>query len=255
MHRFRRLLIVPALVCCTVAHAQLWNNGPLVTHPGGGFGGADESRLQNSSLGMTFLGFGHQVGVLNNWLADDFTVDGGGWDIEGISFFAYQTNSTTTSTMTDLRLRIFDAAPNAGGNLVFGDTVTNRLSSTGFANIYRASELTIGSEIRPIMQNDAVFNLHLDPGTYWLAWQTGGSLTSGPWAPPVTITGQSTTGNALQYIGGANLWQDALDPGTSTPQDFPFVISGTPVVPEPGTMIVLGIGAAAVLSRRRRKFN
>ncbi len=62
--------------------AVLWDNGPLVNYPGGGAGGADESRLQNSTLLMTTLGFGHQV-LNNNWVADDFTVsDAGGWTVD-----------------------------------------------------------------------------------------------------------------------------------------------------------------------------
>ena len=40
--------------------AVLYNNGPLVNNPGGGVGGADESVVQNTSLGMTSWGLGHQ---------------------------------------------------------------------------------------------------------------------------------------------------------------------------------------------------
>ena len=114
--------------------AVLWDNGPLVNYPGGGAGGADESRLQNSTLLMTTLGFGHQV-LNNNWVADDFTVsDAGGWTVDSATFFAYQTNSTTTSTMTNVNWILYDGDPSGGGigdrqrQRVVGDGVVEHLS-------------------------------------------------------------------------------------------------------------------------------
>src|SRR5512143_645082 len=50
----------------------LYNNGPIVTHPGGGAGGADASALQ-TALGMGTYGFGHAVSS-GFRVADDFTV-------------------------------------------------------------------------------------------------------------------------------------------------------------------------------------
>ena len=63
----------------------------------------------------------------------------------------------------------------------------------------------------------------LAPGTYWLDWQTGGTLASGPWAPPVTILGQTAKpgANGLQYT---TTWAAALD--TTFQQDLPFIIEG-----------------------------
>ncbi len=50
-----------------------------------------------------------------------------------------------------------------------------------------------------------------------------GSLTSGPWVPPVTILGQTTTGNALQFT---SVWAPAIDTGIGTQQGLPFLILG-----------------------------
>jgi hypothetical protein len=89
----------------------LYDNGPLVNSPGTGAGGADESVLQSTSLLMTTLGFGHQV-LNNNWMADDFTVtDAEGWTIDAMTFYAYQTGSTTTSTMTNVNWLCTMATP------------------------------------------------------------------------------------------------------------------------------------------------
>ena len=63
------------------------------------------------------------------------------------------------------------------------------------------------------------------PGTYWIDWTTNGSaLFTGPWAPPITILGQTTTGNAMQYTTSTTSWGPALDIGQ---QGLPFIIEGT----------------------------
>ncbi|KAB2966144.1 MAG: hypothetical protein F9K18_06010 [Thermoanaerobaculia bacterium] len=202
----------------------LHDNGPLVTHPGGGFGGADASALQ-TALTMNILGFGHQI-VNNNRVADDFTIsDPGGWQIDTITFFAYQTGSTTTSTINDIRLQIWDGPPGAGGVVVFGDLVTNRLASSSFTNAYRVTDTTLTANNRPIMADVATVGITLGPGTYWLDWMTGGTLASGPWAPPVTVLGSTGTGNGMQSLAGG-AFAPVLDVG---PQDFPFVIEGSAV--------------------------
>lgn len=92
----------------------LYDNGPLVNSPGTGAGGADESVLQSISLTINTLGFGHQI-VNNNWVADDFDVPSGGWDITKFVFYAYQTGSPTTSTINDVRFIVYDGIPGVGG--------------------------------------------------------------------------------------------------------------------------------------------
>jgi hypothetical protein len=201
----------------------LHDNGPFVTHPGGGAGGADGSRLQDSSLAMTIYGFGHALSAAVR-IADDFEVtDVGGWDISSISFFAYQTGSPTTSTIDHVNLRIWDGPPNDPASLVvFGDTTTNVLATSTWTNAYRELESAPGNNQRPIMEDIVTVVTHLDPGVYWLDWQTGGTLGSGPWAPPITIVGQTVTGDALQLLSG--VWGPALD-GTFA-QGMPFIVRG-----------------------------
>lgn len=208
------------------AAALLYDNGPLVSHPGAGLGGADASAVQEA-LGMNTFGFGYQVGA-GNRLADDFTVPAGGWNISTITFFGYQTNSTTTSTFTSANLRIWDGPPDQpGSNVVFGDTTTNRLSSTAFSSVYRVLEANLLDGARPVMTTVVTVNTSLPAGTYWLDWQAGGSLASGPWAPPVTIAGQTgkVGANALQFTSSGGAWAPVIDTGSAaSPQDFPFLI-------------------------------
>jgi hypothetical protein len=201
----------------------LWDNGPLVNSPGTGAGGADESMLQ-TALSMNTLGWGHQV-YYGYRIADDFTVSGAGWQIGSITFFAYQTDSTTTSTLTQVNYNIWDGPPdNPASNIVFSQTVPLTPGvNTVWSNIYRVTDYDSGNTQRPIMANTVNPGIFLSPGTYWLDWQTDGTLPSGPWAPPITINGQTTTGNALQFTTS---WAAVLDSGTSTQQGFPFIIRG-----------------------------
>lgn len=211
--------------------ALLFDNGPLVTHPGGGSGGADASALQ-TALSLTVYGFGAQISA-NNSVADDFTISGADWAIDEIQFFTYQTGSTTTSTINDVRMQIWNGPPNAGGSVIYGDMTTNRLSSTSWTNMYRVLDTDLLNTQRPVMRVVVQFSpaLVLSAGTYWLQWQYGGTLSSGPWAPPVSIVGQTTTGNGLQNLAGT--WGQLLD-GTF-PQGVPFMIFGNSGPPCPVT--------------------
>lgn len=241
--------------------AQIYVNGPISNSTGTGAGGADESVLLTTTLGMGTIGFGHQISM-GNRVADDFTIPvGETWTISSIEFFAYQTNSTTTSTITAGTLRIWDGVPgDPGSNIIFGDAVTNVLLATAFSGIYRVTETTSGNTERPIMQNTFSANTVLSAGTYWLDWSTGGSLASGPWAPPIALPATAVTGNGRQFIWDANAgtgtWGDALDGGTNTPaQGFPFRINGSvssTATPEPFTMTLAAAGLAATAWFRRR---
>ncbi len=60
-----------------------------------------------------------------------------------MTFFGYQTGSTTTSTFTGVRVRIVSFSGDLAGQprdaapVVFGDLTTNRFASTAFTNAYR----------------------------------------------------------------------------------------------------------------------
>lgn len=210
-------------------NSLLYDNGPAYNQVGGGAGGANVSLLEVTALGMNTLGFGHQFSI-GNRMADDFTVPAGAtWTIDSLIFYAYQTGSTLTSTMTGVYFQIWNGDPSVGGSaVIWGDLTTNRISNTYFAFIYRYSDTSPGTT-RPLMRNVcSAPGLVLTEGTYWIDWMTNGSLTSGPWAPPIAILGQAVTGNALQYLSSTSTWGPALDTGTGTPQQgMPFEIWGT----------------------------
>lgn len=209
--------------------AVLYDNGSLVTHSGGGAGGANASALQ-TNLDLGVYGFGHAISA-GVRVADNFTVSAGGWNISTITFYAYQTGSSTTTTIDNVNLRIWNGPPGqAGSSIVFGDTSTNRLAGSSFSNIYRVLDTGLTDNQRPIMANVVTVNTALPAGAYWLDWQTGGVLSSGPWAPPVSILGQTGKpgANALQYDPATSEWFPVLDGySDSYPQDFPFIIEGS----------------------------
>lgn len=237
--------------------ARIVDSGGFINSIGTGVGGADESILQNNSLFLNVLGFG--VSLANNQrLADDFTLTATE-TINTITFYAYQTGSTTTSTLSAVNLRIWDGLPTApGSNIVFGDATTDRLASTTWSNVYRVTEPDTGiATNRPIMEAVVTVGASLPPGTYWLDWQIAGTLGSGPWAPPITITGQTITGDALQSTDSGATYNALTDSGTGTAQGLPFRLdivdrdpTSIPIFSPLGLIVTL---AGLVWFGRRRK--
>lgn len=245
----------PAAKRAASTFAPSWNpyrGGPsvlfdqlqLVTSPGTGSDGADESVLQSTSLGMTTLGAGQQL-TGGNFIADDFVVPvGEEWTVTEMNFYGYQTNAIPdVSTFTDYVVQIWDGSPdNPASSVIAGDLTTNVLTRSVFSNIYRVTETTLGAANRPIFTNTVTLTapVVLAPGTYWVQWAAAGTLASGPWQPPVTISGETTTGNALQLTGGA--WNAFVDGGIFTPQGAPFQVLGTSAAATGPILIVSSTG-------------
>lgn len=254
-------IIVPLSEIANYGSARsnlLYSNGPFVTAEGVGFGGGDVSVLQDNSLGMNTYGFGAQ-NSLGHRIADDFVVDSE-WTIESIKLFGYQTKAFDgISTFTGAYLQIWDGSPDdPGSNVIWGDLVTNRMTSTSFTNIFRVDEEILTDNNRAIMEIVCETpGLVLNPGTYWIDFSLDGSAASGPWHPPITIIGQNTTGNALQFIPPN--WGPVIDSGSNTPQGATFEIYGpSDPVPVPlsgyATYLVFIFIVIFLLIRYRRIF-
>jgi PEP-CTERM motif len=249
----KKIITVAAVLATVVsAQAQLFNNasGRGLFEPLGmgtevrGAGGF-YSVLQ---AGNTTLGAGGQtVGATVNTLADDFT-NSVAWNLTGASVFAYQTNATTAGI--------------AGGNLTIrSGSPTGAIEATGtwtvstFAPIFRAA--ATGSDVRHVQQVDFSLSGTLAAGTHWLVWSLfpDPGNTSGPFHPYLTQVGAASPSgslNARQDIGGAGFNPLFDGANTTAAQDLPFLIHGS-AVPEPASMVVIGLGMIGLLARRKRK--
>ena len=207
---------------------EFWDNGEFITHPGGAYQGVNASALQNFLLEMQTYGFTNEYFALGYHTADDFIItDTRGWQVDNISFFAYQDGDYAyppSSPIVEVYLQIWDGPPDdPNSKVVFGDLSTNRLISTSWTKTYRAADTNLLDDSMPIMENVVYVGTFLPAGTYWLDWSTKGSMTTGPWVPPVTILNMTTTGNAKVF---KDSWQPALDAGTGSSQGLPFIIRG-----------------------------
>jgi len=217
--------------CINITKAQttLYDNGPVYNIGSAGSGGANISMLYTTTFGMGTIGFGAQQ-IAYNRIADDFNVTDCQWNVDSIVFFCYQTGSSTTSTITSINFRIWDSIPDdVGSSVVYGDTTTNALTSTSWSGYYRVTETTLTSTARPIMRNVcATPGLILSAGDFWVDWSLAGTLSSGPWSPPIALVNANVTGNGRQRVGSS--WANALDGGTgNAAQGFPFIIYGSMV--------------------------
>jgi hypothetical protein len=218
----------PAVIYVT--EPVLWDNGYIATGVGNGVDGADTSAMQT---GENIYG----SSVVSPYrLAENFTVDApAGWLVRDVVAYAYQTGSTTTSTLTSMNVRIWDGPPNdPESTVVFGDTETNRLSQTAWTGIFRITNpSTLGESGRPVMRAEAQLGpegVVLPQGSYWVDWQMTGSLFSGPWVPNVTVAGRSIEGNALQSNVGT--WGPALN--NTVQKEMPFRLLGERLNAAPG---------------------
>jgi hypothetical protein len=235
-------LVVSALT--PAAFAQ-WTQNNLVNIPGGGTGAIAGSDLSSLETGETIFGYGSAESAAVR-IADDFTVGAGGWNVTGLRFYLYQTGATATS-ITGINWAI-DTLPTLTLNSA-APTSVNWWSPNG-VGVYRVSASTTDPNRRVQEVFLDVPDFFLGAGTYWLSYSTAGSTAfSGPWAPPIP-TSQAVNGlNAQQSLSGA-----AYAPvvNGTTGANLPFVIEAQPV-PEPASMAALGLGALALIRRRRAK--
>jgi hypothetical protein len=142
---------------------------------------------------------------------------------------------TSSSPIAGIYYQIWDGPPyNPTSNSMYGDLSTNRLICSNWSQIYRAPDTSLLKTDRVVLTNVVSAGVTLPPSTYWFDWTIDGSPSySGPWVPPITILGQTTTGNALQWTSSGGTWALAVDTRTGTQQGIPFVVEGEIAGPPP----------------------
>lgn len=122
-------------------------------------------------------------------------------------------------------MQIWDGDPSEGGAVIWGDMTTDRFYDSMETGGYRQLESNMGDMSREIeVVTIETAGLILDAGTYWVEVSFVGLGASGPWMAPITITGETTTGDGLQRTPTG--WQAWLDSGSSTAQGLAFQVYG-----------------------------
>jgi hypothetical protein len=243
-------LLTLAIGILIAAHAPaqgtVYSNGGFVTGVGNGFGGADTSELEISVPGPpgqahTPYGVLRHHGLVNasidEHLADDFSVPPGKiWSLSVLKWYGYQVfaPAAPTSTITDVRLRVWDRRPDLSGAVVlYGDTQTNRLLSSSLTNCYRVKPVSPADPNSLTNDSRAIFELQIDvswipplsAGTYWLDFMgVGDSGLLGPFTIP-TVPWLSTN-NAEFFLPVFGEWRPTTAGVGSTPCDIPFRLTG-----------------------------
>ena len=243
----KSLAILGMLATAGISSAAiLWDQSQLVNQPGAGTGTIAGQHLSMLETGETLFGNGCQGPPTNNVLADDFTIGAGGATVTGFSVFSYITGATAPG-VTAANWAIA-STPTIGSGLAT-TAVASSFWSVGGLGVYRVNAGDPGSTagIRRVQITTVTgLNINLAAGTYFLSW----SVTPGNFSPPLPTTLSTHGLNGMQSINNAAFLP--LPNGTTPGSDIAFVIEGN-AVPEPATMAVLGLGAAALLRRRRKQ--
>ena len=95
------------------------------------------------------------------------------------------------------------------------------LNNAAFTGAYRYPEAALNARA-PIFWADATVNAVFGGGTYWLDWAFSNPVDvfGDPYQIPITIDGQTTTGNAL-WTPVIGMWGPVVDVGR---QGFPFQV-------------------------------
>lgn len=227
------MLAVTSVAMADINHAQ------LVNKPGQGTGliaGADVSQLES---GETVFGYGVQ-GASNNIMADDFVVGAGGFNVTGISVFAYTTGATAPS----LNQVNWAIGANPTTSLTSSTVTTQWYNDTNPLGVYRTNVGDFSSNNRRLMLGRVTgLNINLAAGTHFLSFNVLGANFSPPLPTSLATHGM----NAQQSLAGGAFAPVVNGAGGA---DMAFIIHGT-AVPEPATMAALGLGIVAVIRRRK----
>ena len=276
---------VLGLVLSVAAAAQadlLFINGPIITNPTGGSGSiaglpisvADTYTLPGSGSLYSTAGISASYSD-NTAAAENFVVPEGGWNLDSVTLFAFQTGHTDASVST-IRVNLWTTAPLSElSPPPLPDPLPQPILATplvlaagpGTFVCHRESHNST-STVRPVYSytvslDDLPDGGVLPAGSYWLEWSFVGAATPSPrvYMPMVTPRDSAYDLNARLWnstdgtLSGPRAWFEGREgyvagSAEGRPYALPFVLNGTPA-PEPGTIALLLAGAALVIGRRR----
>lgn len=260
----------------------LFSNGPIVTNPTGGTGTiagqpisqADPFTVPGSTFIFSTTGI-NATHAINVGVAENFVVPSQGWALETVTLFAFQTSQNAPSVHT-IRINLWDAAPfSANSPAPVPDPLPQPLlmqslvleAGEGQFVAHRQSSSSTGTQ-RPIfaytvpltgLPNGGL----LGAGEYWLEWSFEGAMSPSQnvFTPLVSPRELAFDHNARLFnsldgtLGGPRAWFEGREgyvAGVTEGRAYglPFELRGS-VIPSPGVLAVLGMGAV-VIGRRRR---
>lgn len=177
-----------------------------------------------------------QVGGLDSRVYDNFTLTSA-MTIDGV-FGNYTDVSSGNSSSVYWEIRSGISTGN-GGTLLFGGTNAGTRTPVGTLFNYSASiapiNLTAGNYFLMVAVSGA-------DGQTWVKTTSGANGVGGPLNDDNSFWDSTTFGQAFQPVSGFF--------GAST--DFSMGLTGSSSVPEPASFAVLGLGAVALIRRRRK---
>ena len=226
------MLMLSIVTCFRVSSQTIYlADTALVTDVG--YGGAPASCKANGTT-YNAVNMDRRLGI---WVADVFDVPAGAtWIFDTVIVYGYQNGSSLSSPFISCNLQIYNGIPGAGGTVVWGDTLTNVLSSSDFTGIYKvdtfSSDNGLLSNQRPIMYLKLYLYQapHLTAGRYWLAWSAScANTSSSPGTPYKVLPGRiNPTGQmAMRKLAGTS-WNYLIDNGDSI--GLNMIIKASPTV-------------------------
>jgi hypothetical protein len=167
----------------------------------------------------------------NNYVAQDFTVNGS-YYLNRLTFNAFTTDGTLP--ITDVFVNIYTDNAGSIGSLVDSEHITGSFSGTvtGNNDYYTFRDYSVSLD-----------NIFLTSGTYWLALHVQPTQTDMHWTIP--LWGSIGYGSLISVDGGLNY--------SSYDYEHNFTLEGcSSAVPEPASMLLLGLGLFGIAGFRKR---
>lgn len=206
--------LAASLTGTAAADDLLYSNGPIVTNPAGGTGSITGLPISNADgftvPGSTFVFSTTGVNTAlapNTSIAEDFEVPAGGWDLDSLTVYAFQT-SQTTATVTTIHVNLWTAPPYSEfspGPLpsplpqpVLAASIALPAGPGTF--VCHRQSVTSTSTVRPVFSYTVPLNGlpdegRLPPGTYWIQWSCEGAASPSANVFTPLVSPRSTVSN------------------------------------------------------------
>ncbi len=208
------------------SRAYLYNTADMVTRPGAGYHGADLCALYGGQSTLAYKATANVTDLNHSyWIADDFTLAASA-QVSHIDFYAFQSNSGITSSITGCYVRIYSSRPEDSTAVPIWSSSANCMVSTEWSGLFRTTNSNLADTTRPIMKVSAQINTALAAGTYWVAVCFTGSRPGDVYAVPRATVSELSTGNAVQYTQDNGLWLPMTDNASLEQMGLPLIVRG-----------------------------